>query len=147
MSAKYLRLDRRRLTVNLAASADAGSYPVVVSNSAAAVTSTVAQLSLPKNLSFPSLPPRRRAAAPTPRFSAARPRIVRVLNVAYWVTNINNGVITTANGFAALSDGTGSSSNWTIHTPLLPGSNILAVQSSNYSGLASPVESAPSFTK
>jgi hypothetical protein len=72
---------------------------------------------------------------------------VRVLNVAYWVTNMNNGVITTANGLAALSSGTGSFSNWTIRTALMPGSNILAVRSSNYSGLASPVVSDPFFCK
>jgi hypothetical protein len=70
---------------------------------------------------------------------------VRVLNVAYWLTNVNNGVKMTMNGIAALTAGTGSVSNWTIQTALLPGTNILAVQSSNYAGLASPVESAAFF--
>jgi hypothetical protein len=58
---------------------------------------------------------------------------VKVLNVAYWITNLNSGVI--SSGLAVLSGGT----QWAITNALLPGTNILVVQSSNYSGLASAV--------
>ena len=139
-----------KLTVNVAASSNAGSYSVVVSNSAAAVTSTVVQLTLVAEKTAPSVAissPVANSRAIAPILSGTASDTVRVLSVAYWVTNINNGVISTANGLAALSAGTGSFSNWTIQTALLPGSNILAVRSSNYSGLASPAVSDPFFYK
>jgi len=136
------------LTVNTIASNDVGSYRVVVSNSAASVTSSVVQLSLGVEKTKPSVAivsPQAGSRSSAPVLSGTASDDVRVLNVAYWVTNVNAGVVTTSNGLAALSAGTGSSSNWTIRTALLPGTNILAVQSSNYSGLASPVEKAVFF--
>ena len=89
--------------------------------------------------------PKANSRTNAPVLSGTASDAVRVLNVVYWVTNVNDGVKTTVNGIAALAAGTGSSSNWTIQTPLLPGTNILAVQSSNYAGLASSIESAQFF--
>jgi len=137
-----------KLTVNLVMSNDVGSYSVVVANSFVSVTSKVVQLTLTRETSKPSVAiasPKANSRTNVPVLSGTAWDSVRVLDVAYWVTNVNNGVKTTVNGIAALAAGTGSSSNWTIQTPLLPGTNTLAVQSSNYAGLASPVESAAFF--
>jgi hypothetical protein len=137
-----------KLTVNLVASSNVGSYWVVVSNSTASVTSRVVQLTLGVETNRPSVAiispqTNSRVAAPILRGTASDP--IRVQSVNYWVTNVNNGVRTILQGQAALAAGTGSLSNWTIQTPLLPGTNILAVQSSNYSGHVSPVKSAAFF--
>jgi uncharacterized repeat protein (TIGR03803 family) len=138
-----------KLIIISVASNDVGSYSVVVSNSAAAVTSTVAQLTLSLEKTRPSVAitfPKAGSRTNAPALSGTASDAVRVLNVTYWVTNRNNGVMTTLSGQAALTAGTGSSSNWTIPAAiLLPGTNILAVQSSNYGGLASPVESVAFF--
>jgi hypothetical protein len=137
-----------QLTINLVTANDVGSYSVVVSNSAASVTSAVVQLTLGVETTKPSVAissPKANSRTNAPVLSGTASDSVRVLNVAFWLTNVNNGVITTANGLAALAAGTGSSSNWTIQTPLLPGTNILAVQSSNYAGLSSPVTNAVFF--
>jgi len=136
------------LTVNMIASNDVGSYWVVVSNVAGSVASKAAQLTLGVEKTKPSVAiasPKADSRSTAPVLSGTASDDVRVLDVAYWVTNVNNGVITASSGLATLSAGTGASSNWSIHTALLPGTNILAVQSSNYSGLASPVEKAVFF--
>jgi hypothetical protein len=137
-----------QLTVNLALTGNVGSYSVIVSNSVLSVTSTVAKLTLGVENSQPSVAiafPKSNSRTNAPVLSGTASDPIRVLNVAYWVTNVNNGVITTTHNLAVLSAGTGSSSNWSIQTPLLPGTNILAVQSSNYSGLGSQMQSAPFF--
>jgi hypothetical protein len=137
-----------QLTVNLVTSNDVGSYSVVVANSFVSVTSKVVQLTLTRETSKPSVAiasPKANSRTNAPVLSGTASDSVRVLNVAYWVTNVNNGVKTTMNGIAALTAGTGSSPIGPSRRPLLPGTNILAVQSSNYAGLASPVESAAFF--
>ena len=138
-----------KLIITSVASDNVGSYSVVVSNSAAAVTSRVAQLTLSLERTRPTVAvtsPRAGSRTNAPVLHGTASDAVRVLNVTYWVTNKNNGVITTNSGQAALTVGTGLSSNWTIPAAiLLPGTNILAVQSFNYAGLASPVESAVFF--
>ena len=137
-----------KLTVNLVMSNDVGSYSVIAANSFVSVTSKVVQLTLTLETSKPSIAiasPKPNSRTNAPVLTGTASDSVRVLNVAFWLTNLNSGVKTTVNGIATLAAGTGSSSNWTIQTPLLPGTNILAVQSSNYSGLASPVESSTFF--
>ena len=137
-----------QLTVNLVASNNAGSYSVIVANSFVSVTSSVVQLTLIGETSKPSVAiasPAANSRTNAPVLSGTASDSVRVRSVAYWVTNVNNGVWTALNGQAALTAGTGAVSNWTIQRPLLPGTNILAVQSSNYAGLASPMESATFF--
>jgi len=137
------------LRINLVTATNVGSYSVVLSNTAAAVASKVVELALTTETSKPSVaivfPKTGLRTNALAQMSGTASDEVRVLSVAYWITNVNNGVVTTTNGLAALSDGTGSSSNWTIRTPLMPGTNILAVRSSNYAGLASPIETAQLF--
>ena len=136
-----------QLTISPAMYTNAGSYSVIVSNSTLAVTSTVASLNVVAETTKPSVTitsPKANSRTNAPVLSGTASDNIRVVSVAYWVTNKNNGAITTFNGLAALAAGKGSS-NWTIQTALLPGTNILAVQSSNYAGLVSPVESATFF--
>jgi hypothetical protein len=138
-----------QLTINPFMASNAGDYSVVLSSSSLFVTSKVVQLTPGLEKTKPSVAitsPKlnSRTTAPVLRGTAADS--VRVRNVVYWVTNKNNGLTTIANGPAALAAGTGSVSNWTIPASvLLPGTNILAVRSSNYSGLASPLESTVFF--
>lgn len=111
-----------QLTVDLVASNNVGSYSVIVANSFVSVTSKVVQLALTRETSKPSVAiasPKANSRTNVPVLSGTAWDSVRVLNVAYWVTNVNNGVKTTINGIAALAAGTGSSSNWTIQTPLV----------------------------
>jgi uncharacterized repeat protein (TIGR03803 family) len=138
-----------QLIINLVTANNVGSYYVVVSNSAAATTSKVVQLTLGVEKTKPSVTivsPKAGSRTNAPVLSGTASDSVRVLNVMYWLTNKNNGVITTNQGQATLTVGKGAVSNWTIPTALLlPGTNILAVQSSNYAGLGSPVESVAFF--
>jgi hypothetical protein len=67
--------------------------------------------------------------------------VVQVFSVTYWITNLNNGMTTTQSGLAVLTNGT----SWSITTALLPGTNTLAVQSSNYAHLASTVAKTTFF--
>jgi len=141
-----------QLTIHLVAAANEGSYSVVVSNSAAtadAVTSKSAKLTVVAEITKPAVAvtsPKANSRTNALVLSGTASDDVRVLTVAYWVTNLNNGIITTTHGLAALTKGTGSVSNWTIAaSSLLPGTNILSVQSSNYSGEASSVVKATFF--
>ena len=137
-----------RMTINFAASNNVGRYSVVVGCPSGYVTSRVAQLNLSMETNQPAVAitsPRGGSRTPAPVLSGTARDPVRVQSVAYWITNLNNGVQTTFNGQAALTTGRGAVSNWTIQIALLPGTNILAVQSSNYAGLASPVASTTFF--
>jgi hypothetical protein len=85
--------------------------------------------------------PKANSRSPAPVLSGKASDAVAVLNVAYWLTNLNNGVITATSGTAVLSNGT----NWSITNALLPGTNILSVRSSNYAGLSSATASVAFF--
>jgi uncharacterized repeat protein (TIGR03803 family) len=137
-----------QLTINLVTSTNQGNYSVVISNSSGSVTSKVVQLTLGIEKTKPAvtiLSPKAGSRTNAPLLSGTASDAVRVQSVKYWVTNLNNGVSTTLSGQATLTTGTGLVSDWTISAALLPGTNILAVQSVNYAGLVSPVESAALF--
>jgi hypothetical protein len=139
-----------KMTIHLVALNNVGSYSVVVSNLAGSVTSRVAQLVLGRETNRPSVAitsPRTNSRVAAPVLSGTASDAIRVQSVNYWVTNVNNGVRTTLQGQAALAAGTASSSNWTIQAALLPGTNILAVQSFNYSGKASLLTDVHFFLK
>lgn len=131
---------------------NAGSYSVVVFNGSTSVTSKVALLTLSVEKTKPSVTikfPAANSRTNAPVLSGTASDSVRVLSVEYWVTNVNQGVVSSPlNGQAVLTPGTGSASNWTIPSAslaLLPGTNILAVQSFNYAGLSSPFEKVAFF--
>jgi hypothetical protein len=137
------------LDINPVFATNAGSYSVVVSNSTASVTSKVVMLNLSVEKTKPSVAinsPKAGSRSPAPLLEGTASDTVRVLAVNYWITNLNNGVRTLLTGQAGLTAGTGAASNWTILPPmLLPGTNILTVQSDNYSGLDSLRESRTFF--
>jgi hypothetical protein len=85
--------------------------------------------------------PKSNSRSTAPVLSGTASDRVQVLNVAYWITNLNNGVTTSQSGLAVLTNGT----SWSITNALLPGTNILTVQSSNYAGLASALAKATFF--
>lgn len=137
-----------KLTISPITSNDVGSYFVVVSNSATAISSKVVELNLSVERTRPSVAmtsPKANTRTSSPVLTGTASDAVRVFSVGYWVTNKNNGVVTVAGGQAALTNGSGSVSNWTIQAPLLPGTNILVVQSTNYAGLSSTLASATFF--
>jgi uncharacterized repeat protein (TIGR03803 family) len=83
-------------------------------------------------------------AASSPLLAGANPNYVRLTNVEYWLTNAATGSV--SGGFAALTNG-GSVSNWSIPVTPLPGTNTLAVQSQDFSGGLSRIESRTFFYK
>jgi len=85
--------------------------------------------------------PKANSRSTMPMLSGTASDAVAVEDVAFWITNLNNGLTTTQSGLALLANGT----SWSITNALLPGSNTLAVQSSNYAGLASTVVTATFF--
>jgi uncharacterized repeat protein (TIGR03803 family) len=147
------------LKIQLIGATNVGAYSVVVSNSFGASTSQVAVLTLKAEKTKPSVTiafPKAGSRvgdsstivvgeAPAPIMAGTAFDTVRVQAVTYWFTNWNNGVTTITPGVADLSAGSGTSSNWTIPTAPLPGTNILAVQSVNYAGLFSPVAQVSFF--
>ncbi|HEY3860860.1 MAG TPA: choice-of-anchor tandem repeat GloVer-containing protein [Verrucomicrobiae bacterium] len=128
------------LTINLVTAANAGTYFAVVSNSAAGVTSKPVQLTLIAEKTKPVVAitsPKLNSRTNAPVLSGTASDLVRVQAVSYWLTNVNNGVSTLSAGLADLAAGSGAVSNWAIAAVPLPGTNILVVQSSNYSGQVS----------
>jgi uncharacterized repeat protein (TIGR03803 family) len=130
------------LTVQNVTATNAGSYTVVVSNYFGSVTSMTAQITVIVEKTKPLVTitsPKAGSHSMAPVLSGTASDAVELQNVTYWITNKNNGVTTTLSGQATLAAGLRSVSNWTIQTTLLPGTNILALQSSNYANLGSAV--------
>jgi uncharacterized repeat protein (TIGR03803 family) len=140
------------LTIVPVLAQNVGSYVVVVSNqfglasnsSAAVLTLKPETTKVVATITTPS------AGARTTNSTMAGTATdtVRVEGVRYWLTNLNNGVKITNSGQAVLSAGAHSAlaSNWVIQTSsLLPGTNILTVQSYNYSGSNSPFATSEFF--
>ena len=119
------------LTLTKVTTANAGSYTVLVGNSAGVVTSSVAVLTVLAPASRPTVAitsPAAGARTANPVLSGTATGTTPIVN--YWITNVNNGVNSVLSGQAALAGGARSVSNWTISADLLPGTNILAVQGS-----------------
>jgi hypothetical protein len=86
--------------------------------------------------------PKANSRSKAPILSGTASDKLEVESVSYWITNLNNGVAQISSGQADLVNGT----QWSITSPaLLPGTNILVVQSYNYSGLASSLAKAAFF--
>jgi uncharacterized repeat protein (TIGR03803 family) len=138
-----------QLTISPAMSTNAGSYSVIVSNSVTSVTSKPATLQVAAETTSPSVTivfPKTGSRTGAVAFNGTASDSVRVAGVEYWIYP-SKGAVAPIIGWASLSAGKGSS-NWTIQTAPLslpPGTNILSVKSSNYSGLFSPAQSATFF--
>jgi hypothetical protein len=85
--------------------------------------------------------PAANARTNSPVFAGTASDNARVTNVVYWLTNFNGGPL--LSGTALLAPG---GTNWSIPalTPF-PGTNVLAVQSVDFSGLKSPKVTSAAF--
>jgi hypothetical protein len=73
---------------------------------------------------------------------------IRIVRVIYWITNINNGVITVSATSDATLHGTNLTKlNWDTTPTLLPGTNIVSVQSQDFQGNNSLVVTRTFFNK
>jgi hypothetical protein len=134
------------LTIGPLQFSDAGSYSLVVSNNFGATTSAVTVLTVTPNTTPPKVAivsPAANARTNAPLFSGTASDLVRVTNVACWLTNRNGGPL--QSGTAVLTNG---GSNWSfVPLTLFPGTNVLAVQSEDWSCLTSKVASQVFFYK
>ena len=124
---------------------DAGSYSVVVTNNSGGATSTVSVLTVEPETTIPDVAivsPAANARTNSPVFSGTASDMVRVTNVVWWLTNKNGGSVLSNN--APLTRG---GSNWSFTATPFPGTNVLAVQSVNWSGLKSKIASRAFFYK
>jgi uncharacterized repeat protein (TIGR03803 family) len=124
---------------------DAGSYSIVVTNNFGATTSVVAVLTVTPDTAPPAVKiasPAANARTNAPVFNGTASDNARVTNVLWWLTNFNGGPV--LSGAAALTQG---GSNWSIAVTPFPGTNVLAVQSVDASGLKSKTAAQPFFYK
>ena len=142
------------LTINPATGADAGTYSVIVSNGFNSIdygakTSAVVRLTIVPDHTRPTVTitsPLANARTNNPNMPFAYGTATdnaQVTNVMYWFTNINAGLSQVTNvqfGYATLSTNGNTNLNtstttmlWSITNPPWPGTNILAVQSVDYS--------------
>jgi len=125
--------------------ADAGSYSVVVTNNSGGTTSAVVILTVTPDTTPPSVAivsPAANARTNSPLFSGTASDNVRVTNVVWWLTNKNGGLLLSNN--APLTRG---GSNWSFTATPFPGTNVLAVQSVDWSGNKSKFASRTFFYK
>ncbi len=125
---------------------DAGSYSVVVSNNFGATTSAVTVLTVTPNTTPPKVAivsPPANARTNSPVFTGTAWDLVRVTNVVWWLTNENGCPL--QSGTATLTSG---GSNWSfVPATIFPGTNVLRVQSEDWSCLTSKPVSISFFYK
>ncbi len=161
-NSEYSGTNSNILTINPATYVDAGIYSVIVSNNYGHKQSVNVRLTIVPDtrrptvvISSPSLNVRTNVA----KFNGTASDNAQVTNVLYWFTNINAGVglnlitnvisgnaILTTNGNTNYNKGL-STMLWSITNPPLPGTNILAVQSVDFSSNVSTVVSRRFFYK
>jgi hypothetical protein len=155
-SPEFSGTNNNTLTIDPATAIDAGSYFVVVSNNYGAKTSSVVRLTIVPDKTRPAIAitsPLANARTNAAFASGTATDNAQVTNVIYTFTNINNGVTNVSmSGFAPF---TMTSTNfnrpttvaWSITNEPLPGTNILAVQSVDYSGNVSTIVTRRFFYK
>jgi len=136
------------LTINPALTNDAGTYSVIVSNGFnssdyGVKKSAKARLTIVPDQTRPTVtiasPPANSRTTNGTLMGTATDN-AQVTNVLYWLTNINAGLVPVTNVFsgnAILSSSTNTNGpvtkSWAISNMTLPGTNILVVQSVDYS--------------
>jgi hypothetical protein len=152
-SANYFGTNSNVLTINPALTNDAGTYAVTVFNNYGSKTSANARLTIVPDHTRPTMtitnPAVNNIRTNAPVFGGTASDNAQVTNVMYWFTNINGGLdpvtnvisgnaILTTNGSTNLNK-TPNVKLWSITNLPLPGTNILAVQSVDYSSNVSAV--------
>jgi predicted outer membrane repeat protein len=136
------------LTINPVTLPDAASYTVVVSNYFRTLTSVVAHLTVVPDKTRPTVlisAPALNARTNNLIVSGTATDNAQVTNVFCWVTNIFAG---TTNWFltnAILSTNETLTKTWAVSNVFAPGTNIVAVESIDYSGNLSTVTSRKFF--
>ncbi len=129
---------------------DAASYSVVVSNYFRTVTSSVARLTVVVDKTRPTV------VISSPAANARTNNLVvfgtasdnaQVTNVYCWVTNIFAGVTHVFLTNAVLSTNETATKTWGVTNIFLPGTNIVAMQSVDYSSNVSPIVTRSFFYK
>jgi hypothetical protein len=123
------------LTISLATTNDTGNYTVRVSNTYGSTNSAPASLTVVRDTTIPTVgisTPGAGERTSAPVLSGTAADNVLVTHVSYWLTN--QYTASSASGTATLTPASGASVNWSIATQLLPGTNVLTVQSRDFSG-------------
>lgn len=124
------------LTINPVTLSDAASYQVVITNFYHSVTSAVARLTVVLDATRPSVTLTNIAANARPTnnvIAGTASDNAQVTNVFCSITNIFEGISTVVETNAVLSAGS-TVKTWSLTNALLPGTNIVVVQSVDYSG-------------
>ena len=137
------------LTINPVTFQDAASYTLVVTNFFRSVTSAVARLSVVADHVRPTVTialPHAGQRTTNALISGTASDNAQVTNVHVWVTNLFNGTTNVSTNFAVLSTNGTTAKTWTnLNGTLLPGTNIVAVQSVDYSSNVSSMVSRKFF--
>jgi len=159
---EYSGTDSNVLTIDPATYVDAGTYSVIVSNNYGSKTSANVRLTIVADTRRPTVvitAPLANVRTNTLNIHGTASDNAQVTNVLYWFTNISAGVglnlvtnvlsgnaVLTTNGNTNYNKGL-STMLWSITNTPLPGTNILAVQSVDYSSNVSTVVSRRFFYK
>jgi uncharacterized repeat protein (TIGR03803 family) len=141
------------LVINPAYITNSGSYTVIVSNSRGSVSNKPLAVTVSKDNVKPEVAitsPAKdgtRSNAMVWTFKGTASDNVEVINVSYWITNLNGATSVLGPFAAVLSAGTGSSSNWTATNSPPAGSNVFAARSYDFSGNPSPFASRKFFVE
>jgi hypothetical protein len=131
------------LTINPATFQDAASYTLVVTNFFRSVTSAVARLTIVPDTTRPTVTiasPHAGQRTTNTIVSGTATDNAQVTNVYVWITNIFAGVTNVSTNSAILSTNGTTTKTWTnVSGVLLPGTNIVAVRSVDYSSNVSTV--------
>jgi hypothetical protein len=136
------------LTIDPATFSDAASYTVVITNFYRSVTSAVARLTVVADKAMPSVvisAPKANARTTTNAIYGTATDNAQVTNVNCWITNIVGGVTNVFFTDAVLSATGTTTKTWGITNALSAGTNIVALQSVDFSGNMSAVVSRKFF--
>lgn len=149
---EYSGTNSNVLTIDPATEIDAGTYSVIVSNNYGFKKSANARLTIVPDRTRPTITitnPAANVRTNTPVFGGTVTDNAQVTNVMYWFTNINAGLNPVTNvlsGYATLTTSGNTNFNtgpnimlWSITNAPWPGTNILAVQSVDYSSNVSTI--------
>jgi hypothetical protein len=125
------------LVINPATFSDVGTYSVIITNAYGMATSVAVPLTFVADKTRPTAAitlPAANARTTNSVISGKASDNAQVTNVFWWVTNINAGNITLTSGIATLETNSTTTRTWSVSNAVSPGTNIISVQSVDYSG-------------
>jgi hypothetical protein len=130
------------LVINPATASDEGTYSVFITNAYGTVTSVAVPLTTVADKTRPTVTitsPAANARTTNSVISGKATDNAQVTNVVCWFTTINAGNITVTSDTATLDTNGTTSRTWSITNAISPGTNIVAVQSVDFSGNLSSI--------